>query len=593
MISFANIVGFWALLGIPVILWIHFLQRQSQVLIISTLFLLDVLDRESVQGRKFDRIRNSIPLWLQLLAVLLLTWVLVQPRWTMENSVQKIAIILDSSASMRAFKKAAIDILQKEISGLGRGAKTMELTLLESTSNGAPIYNGISPLDLIASLEKWTPFSPTHDPGPALRVGRSLAGPKGTLLFVTDHVVETPGYDATVLSVGSPIPNVGFAGSDVDTSVTPASWQALVKNYSITPQNREWFLQSGNQRTETRNLELQPSETRTLQGRFPAGAVGITLRLAPDQFNQDDSAPIVIPKPKELAIAKKSDSKLDKVLTSIMESIENRVPPSSDSGVDLFITTYDPLSPTETEPVSIVLLSQDVPGRQFFNGPIVAANHPLIAALNWQGLIARSGPGMPIGPEDTILLWQGDRPLIFLRQSPAPRNQLVFNFDLASSNVEKLPSFIVLIHRFIESIRENKIAPLTANHELHEMLKVSCDRSENAPALDLIFNGVKTSLPLNWIKTLQAPGEPGFFEVRQGDKNLLFGGAQFADTREADFSQAQSSNTLAALSSTATNEHTRKDDAWPIWVLLTLLSVLLSWFFINRKDTPIANPTTT
>jgi hypothetical protein len=233
------------------------------------------------------------------------------------------------------------------------------------------------------------------------------------------------------------------------------------------------------------------------------------------------------------------------------------------------------------------LLNQDIPGRQFFNGPIVAVNHPLITALNWQGLIARSGPGMPLSPEDTVLLYQGDRALIFLRQGSAegapPRNQLIFNFDIASSNVENLPSFIVLIHRFVEAIRENKIAPCSANHDLHEAIQVSYDRSDKAPNLDLIFNGVKISLPGNRSKTLHAPDEPGFFEVRQGDKSLLFGAAQFADTREADFSKAQSSNSLAVITTSAATEHTQKDDQWFIWVLLTLLAVMLSWWFLSKK----------
>ena len=74
-----NPLGFWALLGIPAVIVIHFLQRQAKVIPVSTLFLLAQTQRESVSGRRFDRLTNSIPLWLQLLMVLLLTWILVEP----------------------------------------------------------------------------------------------------------------------------------------------------------------------------------------------------------------------------------------------------------------------------------------------------------------------------------------------------------------------------------------------------------------------------------------------------------------------------------------------------------------------------------
>ena len=582
MITFANPLGFWALLGIPAILLIHFLQRQSQLLTVSTLFLLDALDRESIQGRKFDRIRNSIPLWLQLLAVLLLTWILVQPGWIRENSVQKISIVLDSSASMRAFREQVVSALEKEIPLLSRGAQTVELVAMDSHIEGEPFYNGTSVEELVASLEDWKPFRPAHDPGPALRVGRSLAGVKGIVVYLTDHPVDTPGYDAKVLSIGEPIPNVGFAGVEVDSTVTPATWQVLVKNYDTAVQSREWFMQSGQQKTATRKLELAAGETRTLQGRFPRDSSSVILRLSPDDFDQDDTAPVTIPVPKKISIVKKANPKVDELMKNVIASIENTEKPGADGTVDLVLTTYNPLAPAKPDPVSIVFLSQNETGRHFFKGPIVSANHPLVGGLNWQGLIARSSPGMPVGPDDSVLLWQGDRALIFLRKDNENR-QLLFNFDVPSSNLEKLPAFIVLTHRFVESIRNEKIAPFSENHELHQPIRLAHDRGEEAPNLELSAAGHVITIPLNQVKGLKAPAEPGFFEVRQGEILLLSGAAQFADTREADFSEAAPKSELASLKTVAVNEHTRKDDAWQIWLLLILLAVLLSWYFINRK----------
>ena len=70
-IVLTNPAGFFALLGIPMVILIHFLQRQAKVLPVSTLFLLAHTQRESVSGRRFDRLTNSVPLWLQILMVLL------------------------------------------------------------------------------------------------------------------------------------------------------------------------------------------------------------------------------------------------------------------------------------------------------------------------------------------------------------------------------------------------------------------------------------------------------------------------------------------------------------------------------------------
>ena len=103
-----NPLGLLALLGIPAVLAIHFLQRKAVELPVSTLFLLERTQREAASGRRFDRLIPSIPLWMQLLAVLLLTWFLVEPRYPKAGSVQRLAVVLDSSASMGVFKNEAI-----------------------------------------------------------------------------------------------------------------------------------------------------------------------------------------------------------------------------------------------------------------------------------------------------------------------------------------------------------------------------------------------------------------------------------------------------------------------------------------------------
>ncbi|NNE90460.1 MAG: hypothetical protein HKN23_02335, partial [Verrucomicrobiales bacterium] len=232
-ITFANLAGFWALLGIPIILAIHFLQRQSKLVTITTLFLLEQMKRESVSGKKFERLRNSIPLWLQLLAVLILTWLLVQPRWVKPESIQRIAIVLDGSASMSAFREPLAENLEKELAKLATAAKTTEFVVLDSRMDSEPVYNGTDLQELVTALNDWEPLGSAHDPGSALRVGRSLARTGGLVIFATDHVTPDLPYNARLLAVGNEVANVGFAGIDVAPNADgELTWKALVRNYS-------------------------------------------------------------------------------------------------------------------------------------------------------------------------------------------------------------------------------------------------------------------------------------------------------------------------------------------------------------------------
>jgi hypothetical protein len=184
----SNPAGFWALAGIPVILAIHLFQRESRTVLISTLFLLKDISPESVEGRRLDRLRHSLLLWLQLLAVLILTWILVGPRWLREDSVQKVAVVVDSSSSMEAFRDRWKEVLERELGRLGRTAATTEWTLLESDPGAGTLYSGNELERLVAALDDWRPRLGAHDVSGALRTGQELVRNEGVLLFVTDHL---------------------------------------------------------------------------------------------------------------------------------------------------------------------------------------------------------------------------------------------------------------------------------------------------------------------------------------------------------------------------------------------------------------------
>lgn len=581
-ILFANPAGLWALLGIPVILLIHFLQRESKRVEVSTLFLLERLDRESVQGRRFDRLRNSVPLWLQLLGVLLLTWLLSEPRWTSGRSVQRVVLVLDNSASMEAFREDLIKALREKLPPLTSIVGTTEYAVIESSSNGSTLYRGTSLGELVSTLSGWEPAAGSHSPEQALRVGRGLAGTGGILVFVTDHNGELLPFGASRLAVGSPVDNVGFAGLRIDTGEEKTVWRATLRNYSPTAQTRSWFLGTGGKRSEARTVSLEPGATCILQGEFPGEADRISLVLEPDRFTRDDALHLVKPEPKRLLVSRTGAPGAEPLIAGLIGSLENTTQATGGETPDLWFATYNPLAPAELPAVSIVLLYQEqVPG-QFFKGPLVGSNHPLVTDLDWQGLIARSTPSIPMADGDLVLLWQGERPLVFLREGGGKR-QLVFNFDVATSNAPRLPAFIILIHRFAALIRADKVAKELRNVELRQPLPLAYNSTTEAPDLEVMTEKGRGTIPLARAKQLRAPSEPGFFRVGQGGTVLLDAAANFADTREADLSKAGSASELGALPEAIRERQTEGDPVWFVWVLLLAAAMLVTWHLLGRK----------
>ena len=189
---FGNPAGFLALLAVPAILAIHFLQRESRQVETSTLFLLEQLAPESAQGRRLERLRSSVPLWLQLAAAFLATWLLAQPRWVRPDAAQHVMLVLDSTVSMTAFRDEMLRAVDEDSARLARAAAHTEWEAIESDPARPTVYSGPSREALLAALRAWKPHMGTHDPGPQIQAAQAILGGKGTLIFVTDRKRPIP-----------------------------------------------------------------------------------------------------------------------------------------------------------------------------------------------------------------------------------------------------------------------------------------------------------------------------------------------------------------------------------------------------------------
>jgi hypothetical protein len=579
--TLANPLGLLALLGIPAVLAIHFLQRKAVELPVSTLFLLERTHRDAASGRRLERIIPSIPLWMQLLAVLLLAWFLAEPRFQKSGSVQRIAIVLDSSASMSVFKNEAIARLPAELPRFQGPASTIELTVIESAPSRPRLYAGSSIVELKAALEKWQPLDGLTDPTQALRLARSLVSREGTVIYLTDTPTDSLPFEARLIAVGDPVENVGFTGVTFATEEGALVWRALVRNYSKTAVDRTWSIQTATGGTEPRKIHLDPGALVTLRSAFPTDAKNVRLVLTPDRFPLDDTLPLVAPKLKSLALFTATSPAFADLTEKLLRALDAAIPTNDAATADLSITSYDPLDPVLPPGNSVIFVEDSTRSGAYLKGGILAEPHPLLDSLNWQSLLVRETIELDRLCTDTVLLWQDKRPLIFLREKPATEKQpatrqLCFNFDFRLSNTSNQPAFIVLLHRFAESIREAKVAPTSANLETGQPIKIT-----SAPGLPLQITATDlTGKPLSSpASTSQAPATPCFLTIRQNETTLLDAAVFFADTREADFSACGKSDPAATANPSTIERHTKPDPLWRVWILALIAALLVSWKF--------------
>jgi hypothetical protein len=588
---FNNPAGLWALLGIPAILAIHFLQRQARVVPVSTLFLLEKTQRESASGRRFDRLMNSVPLWMQLLAVLLLTWLLTEPRYQKPRSTQRVAIVLDSSASMSVFKEALQQAISDQIPPLRGAASMLEITVMESATGSDRIYAGNSVEEAVAAITAWTPGAGVTDPTPALQIARSLAGRDGAVIFASDTPVEALPFDASLLTVGEPIENAGFTGISFEEKEGATVWSAVICNHGSSAAERTWQVRyPDGSATEPKPVRIEAGGLTAIQAALPAAHDRAIITLSADRFTLDDILPVVRPAPKSLKLFSATSPAFESLNQRLTRSLEAIELVDDAAEADLALVSYDPLDPALPESNAIVFVNDETRPGAYLKGGIVAEDHPYVAGLNWQPLLVRESIQLDRQPSDDVLLWQDTRPLIFLRETQiegrAPSRQLCFNFDLRLSNAATQPAFIVCLHRFVEDLRTRKVAGFSANLETSQPIRLSATPGTPATVVvESIASGesLTRSQPGATTLNLIAPPTPAYLSVRQGEVDLLEAGVFFADTREADFKACATTSTVGQNSPATIERHTREDHWWRTWVIALLAALLVSWFYTKDR----------
>lgn len=580
---FGNPLGLLALLGIPVVLAIHFLQRKAKELPVSTLFLLERTRREAAGGRNFERLLPSIPLWMQLLGILLLAWLLAEPRYEKPASVQRVALVMDSSASMSVFQETMRERIGSILPKLRGHASALEIVALDAVPDRPRIYTGTSTDELLEALREWKPRGGPVDPATSLRLARSLVSREGTVLYVTDTPeIAAPPFDALRLAVGNPLENVGFTGVSFTREEGALVWRALVRNHGETAATRTWSIVTDRGSSEPRPLELAAGALVTVQAAFPPDAEHVRIVLSADKFPWDDVLPLVAPAPKPLNFFAGTSPRFESLAAKLAASFDAAEETTDAASADIFVASYNPLDPVLPEGNSLVFVEDETRTGAWLKGGIVAESHPLMTGLNWQSLLARETIQLERLENDQVLLWQDQRPLILLRENSGGR-QLLFNFDPTLSNVDKQPAFVVLIHRFVEGIRDAKIAPVTENLETGQPIRL-----RSAPGSELVFQATDPmGKSISWTDPRRAPDQPAFLEIKQGETKLLHAAAHFGDPREADLTECGEESPELGSSRAALERQTQPDPLWRVWILLLLLSLLIAWKYSAPRQQTI------
>lgn len=577
---FANPLGWLSLLAVLPLVYLHFFRRQTRRAVVNTLFLVDKSSVNREAGNVRERWRQSASFWLQALALLLLSWLLSQPRWANSESVGKVAFVLDSSASMSAFRNEAIAEIKAAGELVEKRLSSGDYVLLETGNNAVALYRGRSLADLLDSLAAWQPRLGTHSVSERILDARNIVGANGFVIFVSDRENSEVSSDSYRVYVGSPLANVGVAGSRAFRRGEAFHWRAIVRNYGTELAKRDWWLEFEGGRSPSKSIELEAGQSLVLEGLFPEGENSVAVALSEDAFVLDDYAPVLVERPKVLSLGFSAADDNAKLFERLGKSVENCRLVGGEQSVDARLKTLSGLSALAGSGPGIYFLqSEAVTNGKIDTSVVVPSNHPWNASLSWDGLyikgsgVARSEAG------DHVLLWKGSDPLVLLKDQ-----NLIFNFDIRNSNLDRLPAFVLLVNRFLDDLRARKPSVQALNVDTGQTLEIAYPRSGGSVEL-IESRGLSTVAKTISPGTLAtAPRDPCFFRVEQEGVSLLLGAARFSDVRESDFEDALANTELGAFDESLVEEYYDDDFYSPVWLICLGATLLAGWFACFREN---------
>ena len=464
-----------AALSVPLLL-LYFLKVRRRQMRVSSLLLWDPSLRDREASTFFQRLQRDPLLILQILALLALTVALARPAVSvMGQGAKRVAIVLDSSASMKATDVPASRFIQAQRAALG---------LIGQLGEGAEVMvidAGVQPKVLV-------PFTRQHDRvasairsmeahdlpnrlAEGLRTARALVGtdPRAEIHVFTDgahpEATRAQGNDVRVrwTGTGRRSHNVGITSLAVRRNYFGTyNSQAFfsVGNFSTERQSFSLRLTLDDEVLSERTLTLDPQVRRAIVVPFSEQQGGVLkLRLnVSDDLDADNIAYAVIPPPRTISVLLVSPGNLfleKALLTDPQVKLEVRKPDTYQGGMEGFdVVVVDSVSPQRLGNGRFVLVNtvpSDVPievlGR--LESPTIMdwdRTHPIMRQVDLAKVTMEDAMRVrPLAAGKTLVEAVGG-PLVYALEE-RDRKALFFGFDLFGSDFPLRVAFPLMLSK--------------------------------------------------------------------------------------------------------------------------------------------------
>ncbi len=296
---FAYPLAALALLGVPALLAVYFLNVKYRPRQVSSLMLWQGSRHLESGGRRLQRFFSSLLFFLELLALLLLALAALDPRLRDKTQEYPAVFILDNSSSMSALDTAGgrriVELAARQIAKLAAAEDYRPLAAIVAGPWPRPLpTNQAEELRAGRVPDAWTATDPAADIEAAIALAERLGGGRARLVVVSDRPAAAPPPDGSPLFwlavAATDRANTGFIEALRHDSAAGVTVSVQIANFSDRPGRPAVRVEAdGAAVTPAPAVPVIPPGGREwLNLRLPPDCGPVVLSLPPDALAADN-----------------------------------------------------------------------------------------------------------------------------------------------------------------------------------------------------------------------------------------------------------------------------------------------------------------
>ena len=610
--SFLNPLALLALLSVPLLVLLYFLKlKRPQFRVPSTLLWQKVIEDMRVNS-PFQKLRKSLLMLLQIIALLAAIFALARPLVLVRESVdESLIVLIDNSASMGAVEpggRTRLDLAKKEAQriadGLAKGDEMMLIAfntrahaLCGFTNNRRMLKEHI---DAVGTTECTTLLEP------ALLLAKSIANSrsKPRVILLSDGAISAPAQvempvDIEYQAIGTNLPNLAITGLDIRRSLSDRQQIEMfvaTENFSTGPISGNMSVFLDDAMLDSKHFAVEAGETlsQIFQAILPAGGTVKVEFEAADALRCDNRAWRIIPPPirKRVLIVAETPFFIERAFkaSSSVECVS--VTPSEyqpPAPGEYFAVIWNGVPAPDVAPCNNIYLGcfpkiEGLAAGAQLESPDVMDwdnTHPTARFLDFDNLIISSTKSMSLPESSTTILRSSQTPLIAALPTKYG-TACITGFLPMKSNWPLLVSFPLFLHNCLEYFEQQQQKLTDANISVGQTITLGA--AGDNPVMTLP-SGEKRPLMKN------AAGEYSFSDVNacgvyRVDSDGADSYAMAANLFDRSESSLTTTNSLTISGKSIQAVQVSKQvnrEFWRYLVMALAAVLLLEWIVYHRR----------